>query len=107
MLLIIIIFFVVVSNSKIDMVFADNLQAFEFSVIALVVDLAPITQVDADPLVCKGALIGWNLDDLLVVECPGIFFIIIIWSFLTSVVSCRYFESGVQFWYNLCSISIN
>ncbi|GHN25265.1 hypothetical protein ME786_18810 [Lactobacillus delbrueckii] len=24
-----------------------------------------------------------------------------------SVVSCRYFESGVQFWYNLCSISIN
>ena len=24
-----------------------------------------------------------------------------------SVVSCRYFKSGVQFWYNLCSISIN
>jgi hypothetical protein len=25
----------------------------------------------------------------------------------SSVVSCRYFGSGVQFWYNLCSISIN
>ena len=24
-----------------------------------------------------------------------------------SVASCRYFGSGVQFWYNLCSISIN
>ena len=78
MLLIIIIFFVVVSNSKIDMVFADNLQAFEFSVIALVVDLAPITQVDADPLVCKGAFTCWNLDDLLVVSCP--FFVFIFWS---------------------------
>ena len=78
MLLIIIIFFLVVSNSKIDMIFTDDLQAFDFRMIALVVDLSPITQVDADPLVCKGALIGWNLDDLLVVECPGIFFIIII-----------------------------
>ncbi len=26
---------------------------------------------------------------------------------ITSVASCRYFGSGVQFWYNLCSISIN
>ncbi len=25
----------------------------------------------------------------------------------SSVASCRYFGSGVQFWYNLCSISIN